>query len=487
MSEKDQKPNITQIDEFLYKLNTDSQSGMRVPGYIYVSQRLLEIAIKDNALSQVANVATLPGIVTASLAMPDIHWGYGFVIGGVAAFDPKNNGIVSPGGVGYDINCGVRLIRSNLDVDENKDRIISLVNQIFRDVPVGVGEGGNIVLKDNKMTRVLEDGAKEIVRQGMSWESDLNYIEEEGCMEGADASVITKKALTRGERQCGTLGAGNHFIELQRVEEIFDQEAANTYGLAKGMLTVMIHTGSRGLGHQTCEDQLQVMRNAVNKYGISLPDRQLACAPLESKEGRDYFSAMACSANFAWANRSIITWLVRNCFERIFGESAERLGLDIVYDVAHNIAKWETHIVEGKPRKLLVHRKGATRAFPAGHPEIPKNYMKVGQPVLIPGDMGTASWVLRAQPKAMESTFGSTCHGAGRAMGRNEAKRQVDYNHLMKQMEKAGIEVRAGSKSGLVEEAPEAYKDVDEVVEVTHRSGISTKVARLRPLAVIKG
>jgi tRNA-splicing ligase RtcB (3'-phosphate/5'-hydroxy nucleic acid ligase) len=361
------------------------------------------------------------------------------------------------------------------------------VHQIFRDVPVGVGEGGNIVLEGKKMERVLEKGAAAVIKEGLGWESDIEYIEEGGAIGGADPSLISERALTRGKKQCGTLGSGNHFIEIQRVEEIFDREAANAYGLAEGMITVMIHTGSRGLGHQICEDTLQVMRTATAKYGIVLPDRQLACAPLESKEGRDYLAMMACAANFAFANRTIITNFIRNAFERVFGESAERLGIDIVYDVAHNIAKWETHKVNGKKSKLLVHRKGATRAFPAGHRDIPVKYRHVGQPVIIPGDMGTASWVLRAQQKAMEATFGSTCHGAGRAMGRGEAKRSVDYGHLMCEMDSKGILVCAGSKSGLVEEAPQAYKNVDDVVEVMHQSGISTKVARMRPLAVIKG
>jgi tRNA-splicing ligase RtcB len=389
--------------------------------------------------------------------------------------------------VGYDINCGVRLIRSNLDASELAEQIYPLVNQIFRDVPVGVGEEGNIVFEGKKMEQVLLKGAEAIVKEGMAWEHDLDCIEERGALAGADPSQVTEKALKRGRRQCGTLGAGNHFIEIQRVEEIFDREAAAVYGLAEGMITVMIHTGSRGLGHQACQDSLQIMRAAANKYDMKLPDRQLACAPLDSKEGRQYLATMACAANYAWANRSILTHFVRNAFERILGESAERLGLEVVYDVAHNIAKWETHAVDGKKTKVLVHRKGATRAFPAGHRDIPEQYANIGQPVLIPGDMGTASWVLRAQPKAMQETFGSTCHGAGRAMGRNEAKRQLDYGKLMKEMERLGVIVCAGSKSGLVEEAPQAYKDVDEVVEVTHQSGISTKVARMKPLAVIKG
>jgi tRNA-splicing ligase RtcB len=487
MTSKEKSGYISRVDENLYRLERGFQNGMRVPGYIYVSDILMQQAQKDNALSQVANVATLPGIVSASLAMPDIHWGYGFAIGGVAAFDPRREGIVSPGGVGYDINCGVRLLRTNLDADETKEQIEPVINQMFRDIPVGVGEEGDFVFDGKKMERILREGSQAIVKEGLGWPRDLEHIEEGGALDGANPDLVTERARERGRRQCGTLGGGNHFIEIQRVDEIFDPEAANTYGLHEGMLTVMIHTGSRGLGHQTCDDTLRIMRDAVLKYGIELPDRQLACAPLESKEGRDYIAAMACAANFAWANRSILTHMIRNAFERVMGESAERLGLEIVYDVAHNIAKWETHTVDGKKSRLLVHRKGATRAFPAGHRDVPESYRHVGQPVLIPGDMGSASWVLRARDKAMEMTFGSACHGAGRAMGRNEAKRTIDYNKLIRQMDEKGIIVRAASKKGLVEEAPDAYKDVDEVVEVTHRSGISTKVARLVPLAVIKG
>ncbi len=478
---------LHRIDDTLYRLDRGFKSCMRVDGFIYASEKLIQQVIKDNALSQVANVACLPGIVKGSLAMPDIHWGYGFAIGGVAAFDPKLNGIVSPGGVGYDINCGVRLLRTNLDFQSASEYIEPLVNRIFRNVPVGVGQDGDIVFDGKKMERLLTRGAQAIVDEGMSWPEDINFLEEGGALDGANPSLLTKKALQRGRKQCGTLGAGNHFIEIQRVEEIFDPDAANAYGLAENMITVMIHTGSRGLGHQTCDDQLRVMRDAITKYGIELPDRQLACAPLDSREGREYVAAMNCAANFAWANRSILVHFVRDAFERTFDESAEHLGIQVVYDVAHNIAKWETHTLDGKKKKLLVHRKGATRAFPAGHRDLPEEYRDIGQPVLIPGDMGTASWVLRARPHAMEATFGSACHGAGRTMGRGEAKRTVDFKDLLRRMDNRNILVCAGSRKGLVEEAPEAYKDVDEVVDVTHRSGISTKVARMVPLAVIKG
>ena len=478
---------LIKIEDNLYKLDKEYKSGMRVPGYIYASDKLMRQILKDNSLSQVANVATLPGIVNGSYAMPDIHWGYGFVIGGVAAFDPKKGGIVSPGGVGYDINCGVRLVRSDLDISDVTDNLEPLIHEIFRSVPVGVGRGGNISFSGKKMDKVLRHGAEAIVAEGMGWPEDLEYLEESGAIESADPFLISDRARKRGENQCGTLGAGNHFVEIQKVDEIFDKEAAYAYGLDKDMITVMIHTGSRGLGHQVCDDSLRILREAVIKYGIDLPDRQLACAPLESEEGKNYLSAMACAANFAWANRSIITHLIRQSFEHIFGEGAQRLGLNIVYDVAHNIAKWEKHDVGGQKKRLLVHRKGATRAFGAGHKDVPEAYREIGQPVLIPGDMGTASWVLRARPKAMDSTFGSSCHGAGRAMGRGEAKRNIEYKTMMEQLDRKGIIVRAGSRKGLVEEAPDAYKDVDEVVEVTDRSGISTKVARLVPLAVIKG
>ncbi len=478
---------LKQIDDNLFILEKGYKPGMRVPGYIYASEKLMRQVVNDNSLNQVANVATLPGIVRASYAMPDIHWGYGFAIGGVAAFDPKKGGIVSPGGVGYDINCGVRLIRSNLDIKDIRKSLEPLTDEIFRTIPVGVGKEGKIVFKGKKMDRLLRHGAETIVAEGLGWPDDLEYLEEFGALENADPYYITDKARKRGGKQCGTLGGGNHFIEIQRVDEILDREAANVYGLAEGMVTVMVHTGSRGLGHQTCDDNLRVLRDAVQKYGIELPDRQLACAPLDSEEGRNYLSAMACAANFAWANRSILVHLIRLAFEHTFGRGAERLGLEIVYDVAHNIAKWEKHEVDGKSKRLLIHRKGATRAFAAGHDGLPEAYAKIGQPVLIPGDMGTASWVLRARPKAMETAFGSTCHGAGRAMGRGQAKRTIEYNALMKEMARRDIIVRAGSRKGLVEEAPDAYKDIDEVVDVTHQSGISTKVARLKPLAVIKG
>jgi len=478
---------LTKLSDGLFRLEKEFKTGMRVPGYIYASDTLMEQISKDNSLSQVANVATLPGIVNGSYAMPDIHWGYGFVIGGVAAFDPKNDGIVSPGGVGYDINCGVRLLRSNFDFDEFKKHLEPTVDRIFATVPVGVGKGGEYNLGNKKMNSVLVKGAKAIVSDGKSWSEDIDFIEDGGAIDGADPSLISKRALERGQGQCGTLGGGNHFMEIQRVEKIFDHDAASAYGLSENMITVMIHTGSRGFGHQTCDDQLRIMRDAARKYGIDLPDRQLSCAPLTSEEGKNYLAAMACAANYAWANRSIIMHLIRNSFESVFGESAERLGLNIVYDVAHNIAKWETHKVNNKPTRLLVHRKGATRAFAAGQKDLPEQYFDIGQPVLIPGDMGSASWVLRARDGAMDATFGSACHGAGRAMGRGEAKRKIDYSTLIKQMDERNILVRAGSRKGLVEEAPEAYKNVDEVVEVTHMNQIATKVARMVPLAVIKG
>jgi tRNA-splicing ligase RtcB len=337
------------------------------------------------------------------------------------------------------------------------------------------------------MRKVLRNGVRHILKEGLAWDSDLEKLEAHGTMPGADPDLITDRAYERGKKRCGSLGAGNHFFEFQIVDEIFDDEAATAYGLNKGELVLMIHTGSRGLGHQTCDDTLKIMRHAAEKYKYDLPDRQLACAPIDSPEGKDYVAAMSCAANFAWANRSVLTYYARNAFKKVLGESSESLGMEIVYDVSHNIAKWEDHQVDGKKKKLLVHRKGATRAFPPGHPEISEKYRHIGQPVLIPGDMGSESWVLRASENAMIETFGSCCHGAGRAMGRNQARKSIDFHELLNRLESRGIMVRAGSKKGLVEDAPEAYKNVDDVIEVTHNAGISTRVARLKPIAVIKG
>lgn len=462
------------------------KAGMRTDGIIYTSERLLPDLLKDNAPQQVENVAHLQGIVGTSMAMPDIHWGYGFPIGGVAAFDVKE-GVISPGGVGYDINCGVRLMRTILDIEEVKPRLGDLLRIIFNTVPAGVGKEGRIRINRKELEKVLTEGARWAVRKGYGWDEDLPHTEEEGALDGADPSVVSARAFERGLPQIGTLGAGNHFLEIQKVERIFDPKAADAMGLREGQVVVMIHSGSRGLGYQVCDDAVKNLGRAVERYGISIPDRQLACAPVSSPEGKAYFGAMAAAANYAWANRQAMMHWVREAFEQVFGMGAEKLGLSMIYDVAHNIAKFEEHEVAGKKVKLCVHRKGATRAFPAGHPDVPADYRSIGQPVIIPGDMGTASWVLVGTQKAMEETFGSTCHGAGRVWSRSHAMKEISGHEVKARLEKEGILVLSTSTKTLAEETPEAYKDVDEVVEVAHAAGISKKVARMRPLGVIKG
>jgi len=478
---------LVRMDECRWRIPESYKPGMRVPGVIYADESLLEAIVRDQAPEQVANVACLPGIVGASLAMPDIHWGYGFPIGGVAATEIAAGGVISPGGVGYDINCGVRLIRTELQADEVRSRLRELVDALYRAVPTGVGSTGRLRLDANRLKQVLAKGAQWAVEQGFGWPEDVEYCEERGAMADADPEAVSSRALKRGSDQLGTMGSGNHFLELSLVEEIYDQRAAAAFGLEKGQLVIQIHTGSRGLGHQVCTDFLQVMGRAVRKYGIELPDRQLACAPLDSPEGRDYFGAMAAAANYAWANRQVLTHRVREALSQFFGTRAQRLGLELIYDVAHNIAKIEEHSVNGKRLRTCVHRKGATRSFGPGHPVLPEKYREVGQPVLVPGDMGTNSYVLAGTQKAMAETFGSTCHGAGRLLSRAAAKRSLRGSEVRRSLEREGIIVRAGSDAGIAEEAPDAYKDVTAVVEVTHRAGISRKVAKLRPMGVIKG
>jgi tRNA-splicing ligase RtcB len=460
--------------------------GMRVPGMIYADEELLRDINMDESPKQVMNVAHLPGIIKYSLAMPDMHWGYGFPIGGVAATDLET-GVISPGGVGYDINCGCRLMTSDLVYDDVRPRLARLVRDLFNNIPSGVGSTGVIKLSPGEERRVLADGAAWAVKHGYGTPEDLDRTEERGAMEGADPDAVSARALTRGREQLGTLGAGNHFLEVDLVEEIFDARVANVFGLGLGMVCVMIHSGSRGLGYQVCDDHLREMGRAVVKYGITLPDRQLASAPLDSPEGRAYFAAMASAANYAWANRQCLMHWTRETFQKTLGVSPSALNLRLVYDVCHNIAKKETHTVDGKKRRVCVHRKGATRAFPAGHRDLPECYRAVGQPVLIPGDMGTNSYVLVGTDLAMEETFGSTCHGAGRVRSRTQSKKMTDSAHLLKELEERGILVMARGKKTIAEEAPEAYKDIDRVVEVVHRAGIATKVAKLRPLGVIKG
>ena len=476
--------NLRKIDDYRYMI--PKTGGMRVPGLIYASPKLLHHIESERTPEQVMNVAHLPGIVKYSLAMPDIHWGYGFPIGGVAAMDTET-GVISPGGVGYDINCGVRVLRSNLRLKDVQPRLDRLLAKIYENVPCGVGEKGKLRVSERELREVMVEGAKWMIKHGLGKPEDIERIEENGAIAGANPDKVSRRAIERGRPQLGTLGAGNHFLEIQVVEQIFDPSVAEVFGLEKGMVTVMIHTGSRGFGHQICDDYVRVMGSAMQRYGIRVPDRELACVPFRSAEGQSYFGAMAAAANFAWANRQAITHWVREAFAEVFGESPESLGLEVIYDVAHNIAKIEEHEVDGKKMKLIVHRKGATRAFAAGHPQVPKVYRDVGQPVLIPGDMGTASYILVGTEKAMQETFGSTCHGAGRVMSRHEAKRRIRGEEVERRLATKGIKVRAKSYKTLSEETPEAYKDIEAVVEAVHNAGISRKIARMRPIGVVKG
>jgi len=475
------------IGSHKWRIPRTHKPGMRVDGVIFAAPEMLEDIRSDQSPEQVANVACLPGVVGASLAMPDIHYGYGFPIGGVAATRVED-GVISPGGVGYDINCGVRLLLTNLTREEVAPRIQDLVHQLFRDVPSGVGAKGQLRLNRKELEQALRQGARWAVERGLGWNEDLERTESGGRLEQADPEALSERALERGRPQLGTLGAGNHFLEVQMVERIFDAAAARVFGIeAVGQVTVMVHTGSRGLGYQVCDDSLEVMAKAVSKYKIELPDRQLACAPVTSPEGEGYFAAMSCAANYAWANRQCITHWIREAFGRVLDAPPERLGLHLVYDVAHNIAKLEEHEVEGRRQRLCVHRKGATRAFPAGHPDLPPIYAKVGQPVIVPGDMGTASYLLVADPRAMTETFGSTCHGAGRMMSRSAAIRSAKGRDIAQELAEQGIYVQAASRGLLAEEMPAAYKDIDQVVQTCEAAGISRRVVRLRPLGVMKG
>jgi len=478
---------LNKIDDYRWEIPKSYKPGMRVPGLVYADEAMLEAIREEQSLEQVANVAFLPGIVRHSMAMPDIHWGYGFPIGGVAA-TRVSDGVISPGGVGYDINCGVRLLRTNLNEDEVRPKIKELVNALFHDVPSGLGSEGKIRVGEKEIEEVLIDGAHWAVKRGFGRPEDLEATEETGRMKGAAPDKVSARAKKRGAPQSGTLGSGNHFLEVQVVSEIYDQVAAKAMGIDRvGQVLLLIHTGSRGLGHQVCDDYLRIMEEAVRRYGISLPDRQLACAPVESKEGKDYFAAMACAANYAWANRQCITHWARESFANVFGKSLEELGMQQVYDVAHNIAKIEEHTVDNQKLTVCVHRKGATRAFPAGHKDIPQRYKEVGQPVLIPGDMGRRSYVAIGTDKAMAETFGSTCHGAGRVQSRGAAKRSLRGVDVANELRARGITVKTDNMASLAEEASQAYKDVTQVVEVTHQAGISRKVAMASPIGVIKG
>ena len=460
---------------------------MNVPGLVFADERLMASIRKEEALRQVQNVACLPGIVGASMAMPDIHWGYGFPIGGVAAFDP-DAGVVSPGGVGYDINCGVRLLRTGLSTPDVSGRMTEVVESLFRNIPTGVGSHRrDLKLTASQQMKLLAQGARWAVEQGHGEPGDLEHIEEGGCLAGAIPEEVSPRARERGLSQLGTLGSGNHFVEVQRVAEVHDDEAARALGLDQDAVTVSIHTGSRGLGYQVCDDFLQVMLRASATHGIYLPDPQLCCAPLGSQEARRYLGAMYAAANFAFGNRQLITHFVRRSLEEALGRSPRDLGVEVVYDVCHNIAKYETHLVNGRERRLCVHRKGATRAFPPGHPQTPAAYRAVGQPVLIPGDMGRCSWVLVGTGRAYEETFGSTCHGAGRMMSRAAAKKLARGRSIVREMADRGVVVRSDGYATLAEEIPEAYKDVSQVVDVVQKAGLSRKVAKLVPIGVIKG
>lgn len=483
----DYKGILEKIDDYRWRLPTGYKPGMRVPGIIYADESMLGHIIEDKALEQVANVAFLPGIINYSMAMPDIHWGYGFPIGGVAAMN-MTYGVISPGGVGFDINCGVRILSTNLTEKEVRPRIKELLDALFNAVPSGLGSSGRIHLRSGEIDDVLTQGSKWAIKHGYGRPEDLATTEDNGCIEGVDPSQVTKKAKERGVPQLGTLGSGNHFLEIGIIDEIRDKDVAKAMGVeAIGQIVILIHCGSRGLGHQVAEDYIRIMVSSLGRHSIEVPDRQLACAPVNSQEGRAYLSAMRGAANYAWANRQCITHWVRESVTSVMKRSEKETGMDLIYDVAHNIAKIEEHTVNGIKQTLCVHRKGATRAFPPGHPSLPAQYGQIGQPVLIPGDMGRFSYVLVGTELAMKETFGSTCHGAGRIQSRSAAKRQMKGQDVVKELAARGIIVRAGSISDLAEEASEAYKDVATVVNVAHNAGISRIVFRSRPLGVIKG
>ncbi|MBT8372196.1 MAG: RtcB family protein [Deltaproteobacteria bacterium] len=474
------------IEEYVYEVPTSYRSDMRVPARFYADAELLDGVKNDRSLEQLVNTAVLPGAVKYALAMPDIHQGYGFPIGGVLATELPD-GVISPGGVGYDINCGVRLLATHLEKEEITPYLDDLASALYANCPSGVGKGGSIKLKSGELDRLMQSGSKWALKRGFATESDLERTEESGCLEGADTSKVSPRAKERGKGQVGTLGAGNHFIEIDFVDRIEDESAARRIGLFEGQIAVQIHCGSRGLGHQVCSDYVKRYQKAVRKYDFNLPDRELVCAPLSSSDGQDYLAAMNAAANYAFANRQVLAYHIRQSFEQSLAGKVNNHHIYQIYDIAHNMAKIETHDVDGRQIRLCVHRKGATRAFGPGSTELPATYRDIGQPVLVPGSMGTASWVLAGTQASMTQTFGSTCHGAGRTMSRKKAKKSVHGGGLRKQLEAQGIRVRAGSMSGLAEEAPVAYKDVNRVVEVVHGAGIAKKVARLTPMAVIKG
>ena len=478
---------LKKIDDYRWEIPMSYKPGMRVPGLVYANEKLLRQIAEEQALEQVANVATMPGIVGHSLAMPDIHWGYGFPVGGVAAFG-VDDGVVSPGGVGYDISCGVRLIRTSLEEDDVRPHLQQVVDALFTGVPSGVGSTGRMKVSMNEIDDVLAGGARWAVGKGYGWQEDLETIEGGGALEQADPDAVSPQAKQRGRGQIGTLGSGNHFLEVQIVDQVYDADAASAMDIGRpGQVVLFVHVGSRGLGHQVCTDYLRAAAASAREHNIDLVDRQLACMPFKSHEGQQYFGAMSAAANFAWANRQLITHWAREAFSQVFRQSPEHLGMKLVYDVSHNIAKLEEYSVDGRMQQLLVHRKGATRAFPPGHPEVPQAYRAIGQPVLIPGDMGRYSFVAVGTEQSLRESFGSTCHGAGRVMGRKQAVRALRGVDVAEELRKQGILVRAQDRSLLAEEAPQAYKDVADVVDVCHAAGISKRVVRTRPIGVVKG
>ncbi len=481
-----QKSDFRRVDEYIWELPKDFRDDMRVPARLFGDAELFDAAFRDRTVEQLINTTTLPGIVKHAMAMPDFHQGYGFPIGGVAAMR-MDTGVISPGGVGYDINCGVRLLGTHLEREEVAPSLRDLTAALYRACPSGVGGKGRVHVSGRELDELVTQGAKWALKRRLAWPEDLAHTEESGCLPGANPSEVSARAKERGRPQVGSLGAGNHFIEIDVVDEIYDPETAEVFGLWEGQVVVQIHCGSRGFGHQVCDDYVKKLQPVVEKYGIQLPDRELVCAPIDSPEGRSYYGAMACAVNYAFVNRQVLVMGVREAFEQVLAGKVKNFDLFQVYGVTHNIAKFEEHEVDGRRMKLCVHRKGATRAFPPGPPGVPEDYRDVGQPVLVPGSMGTASYVLVGTHKAMELTFGSTCHGAGRVMSRRKARKRIQGSELRHELEEQGIVVRAGSMRGLAEEAPAAYKDVSRVVEVVHGAGLARKVARLRPMAVIKG
>lgn len=478
---------IRKINDNTWEIPKTYKECMTVPGILYADEELLQKVKQDLTLEQLANVACLPGVLKHAVAMPDAHQGYGFPIGGVAATDYAE-GVISPGGVGYDINCGVRILASNLTVDDVKPKINELIDLLFREIPSGLASKGKIRVNVGELNEVISGGAKWAVEKGYGWSGDLKHCEEDGCMRTADPDEISPKAKDRGKSQIGSLGSGNHFLEVQFVDKIFQPDVARRFGIeATGQVLVMIHTGSRGLGHETCSDYLRLMESSTRKFNIKLPDRELACAPNNSMEAEKYFKAMSGAANFAWCNRQLITHWTREAFKQVFRRDAEELGMRLIYDVAHNIAKLEEHDIDGKRVKCYVHRKGATRAFPADHPDLPADYRDIGQPVIIPGTMGTSSYLLLGKPKAMGISFGSTAHGAGRVLSRMRAIKSFSAADVKSKLTSRNIVVRAADLKVISEEAPGAYKDIDRVVKVSNELGIATLVAQMRPLAVTKG